>query len=168
MEVTPCAGCGLVTGRAEGPTHAYIGASPGCWARFGELHLAGAAPTSGQLLVDTYAVQHPGIRERRAVQSVCVHLISLCAALERGWPPERGPDLLRRAVGAGRDWPWLDPPLPVGRITVDDVLRADGRERGRVADGWAADVWSAYRPHHARVRGWVDDLLRAEPRSGGR
>lgn len=161
IRVAPCAGCGLVAGPAAGPTHPYIGASPGCWARFTELHVLGAAPASGQLLVDTYAAQHPGVAQRRAAQSVCVHLISLCAALERGWPPERGPELLRRAVSGRPDWPWLDPPSPLARITVEDVLRADGTQRGHLAGRWAADVWSAYEPHHVRVRGWLDGLLGA-------
>ena len=63
----PCPGCGLVAGPAEGPTHAYIGASPGCWARYGELLAAGVPPPApGQLAVDAYAVQHPGVAERRA------------------------------------------------------------------------------------------------------
>ena len=157
----PCPGCGLVRGPAEGPTHPYIIASPGCWARFGELLAAGlAAPGSGQLVTDTYAVQHPGVPERRAVQSVAVHLVSLCASLERGWPPERAPHLLRRALARPAGWRWLNPALPLGRITVSDVAESPSPdERGRRARAWAQDLWSAYSMHHSEIRQWLDHAL---------
>lgn len=158
----PCPGCGVVVPPAEGPTHPYIGSSPGCWALFTELTATGAGPAvPGQLLVDTYAIQHPGVPERRAVQSVCAHLISVCAALEHGWPAHRAPDLLRRAL-ARQDawgWGWLDPPLPVGTVTVLDVVSAGGSGGAEVARAWAVDVWQAYEVHHPLVRSWVDDLL---------
>ncbi len=149
---------------ATGPTHAYIGSSPGCWALFAELTATGAGPgVPVQLLVDTYAIQHPGVPERRAVQSVCVHLISLCATLEHGWPAHRGPDLLRRAVARQErwEWRWLDPPLPIGTLTVLDVQTVQGPARAERASAWSVDVWQAYEPHHALVRSWVDDLLGA-------
>jgi hypothetical protein len=132
----------------DGPTHAYIGASPGCWARYGELLARGVG---GQMAVDTYAVQHPGVDERRSRQSVAVHLLSLCAVLERGARSEDAVDLLRRALAGERDWTWLDHDPPLGTLTVDDVLT------GRAAvDRWAGDAWSAWSAHHATVRGWLD------------
>lgn len=158
----PCPGCGLITEPAEGPTHPYMGASPGCWAAFGALMLQpfGAA-ASGQLLGDAYAVQHPGVPERRAVQSVCVHLILLCATLERGWPPERAVQLRRRAIDKLADrWRWLDPQLPLGTLTIASLSEAaDADDRGQRLQAWAEDVWAAYQPHHAGVRRWVDTLL---------
>jgi hypothetical protein len=45
-----------------------------------------------RLAVDAYAVQHPGTTERRAVQSVAVHLISLYFVLERASPTEATQD----------------------------------------------------------------------------
>src|SRR5436190_1879442 len=33
----PCIGCGVLTPDADGPTHPYLGASPGCWAVYGEV-----------------------------------------------------------------------------------------------------------------------------------
>lgn len=147
---------------ATGPTHAYIGSSPGCWALFSEVTATGAVATvPGQLVVDTYAVQHPGVPERRAIQSVCAHLVSLCAALERGWPAHRGPDLLRRALARqdAWEWRWLDPPLPVGTLTVHDVMRVDGPARTERVRAWSVDVWAAYGVHHALVRSWVDQLV---------
>lgn len=158
----PCPGCGATLPPATGPTHAYIGASPGCWALFSELSATGVGPAvPGQLVVDTYAIQHPGVPERRAIQSVCAHLVGVCAALERGWPAHRGPDLLRRALSRKEEWGWrwLDPTLPVGAVTLVDVLAADPPHRADRVREWSAQVWQAYRPHHGLVRSWVDDLL---------
>jgi hypothetical protein len=151
-----------VAGPSDGPTHAYIGASPGCWALFGELTVAGLAGVpSGHLAGDTYAVQHPGVPERRALQSVGVHLITLCALLEREWPPERAIALRRQVVDRPPEpWPHLPVALPVGTVTVADVLATPLPERdGRVRD-WADGVWAAYSDHHERVRQWVDVALR--------
>lgn len=146
--VVVCPGCGLETAAGAGPTHAYIGASPGCWARYGEL-LAGG--WGGELAVDTYAVQHPGVEERRAVQSVAVHLVSLCAVLERGAPEQHSPALLRRAVRSRLAFTWLALPQPVGTVTVDDVVGRRAPPRA-----WAEDVWAAWAPFHDVVRRWAD------------
>jgi hypothetical protein len=157
-----CPGCGIVTETEldEGPTHPYIGASAGCWSLFTELLVVGAGlGGSGQLVTDTYAVQHPGVPERRATQSVCVHLISICAQLEHGWPAHRVPDLLRKALTHPTWWRWLDPRPPIGSITVDTVLtERDAGARGRLSQAWAEDLWLAYAPHHATVQAWLDDL----------
>src|SRR5689334_17173258 len=75
-----CPGCGLVLAEHDGPTHAYIGASPACWAKYGELLVREFGelrnPEVHRLSVDTYAVQHPGVPERRSIQSVAVHLMA--------------------------------------------------------------------------------------------
>lgn len=146
-----CAGCGFAAPVTGGPSHAYIGSSPECWARFGELLARGVG---GQLAVDTYAVQHPGVDERRARQSVAVHLISICAQLEHGRSASEGRDLLRRAVADKRHWPWLAQPVPIGTVTVDAVL-------GRAAPvaAWARDVWRAWSPHHHTVQQWLHGVM---------
>ncbi len=148
-----CPWCRHVGGPEDGPTHAYIGASPGCWATFGEaLAMAPWPGDLGTVLTDAYAAQHPGRPERRAVQSVAVHLVVLCAAVERGAGPDALMALRRGAValGAGH-WRRLDVTAPVGTTTVADVV--DG---GVSADGYVRDVWVAYGERHDAVRGWLD------------
>ena len=153
-----CQGCGLEGGAVDGPTHPYILSSPLCWSRYTELLATG---TAGQLAVDCYAIQHPGIPERRAIQSVGAHLLSLCAAFERNWPTSRASHLIQLAVENDPGWRWLDPDPPLGALTVDDVMSVvDGRSEP--IERWAFDVWMEYEEHHALVRNWLDVVLGGE------
>jgi Family of unknown function (DUF5946) len=146
----PCPGCGLVTPVSTGPTHPYIGASAGCWERYGELLACGVG---GQLVADTYAAEHPGTEEHRSAQSVAVHVMSMCARLERSLPGDRAVELIRRALAANRRWSWLPHDLPIGTATVADVLLDK-----RSIPEWAADVWQAWAPHHETIRCWLDEV----------
>lgn len=151
-EVVPCVGCGVVVEPADGPTHPYMLSSPGCWIAYGELLTHGP----GQMAVDSFAVQHPGVDEARARQSVAVHLMSLCVTLERGWSAGRAMDLLRSAVeNPPVAWPLIGADPPVGAVTVVDVLLSDDPVPVAVR-AWATDVWDAYGDRHDLVRGWVD------------
>jgi hypothetical protein len=148
-----CPGCGYVAEGPGGPGHAYIGASAECWQRYGELLVR---PAGGQRVVDAYAVQHPGVDERRSRQSVAVHLVSLCGVLEHPRHDVQGVALLRRALQHPREYPWLPPPPLHGTPTVDDVLR------GPVSvEAWVRAVWRAWEPHHATVADWWADAVRA-------
>lgn len=157
MSEPVCPGCGLEGGPTDGPTHPYMLSSPYCWQLYTELL---ATAPMGQKGVDAYAVQHPGVPERRAVQSVGAHLVSLCAAFERDWPPARATELVKRAVESDPGWVWLDPDPPIGNITVEDIIaEPDVPSRLTSVDRWARDVWVAYSDHHVSVRNWLDRVL---------
>ena len=158
-----CPGCGVELAPIDGPTHAYIGASPACWARFGELLAREfgdpAYFRAHQLTVDAYAVQHPGRPERRAIQSVGLHLMTLCAVIERGLDPTDGPVLHQRIVGRP-GFRWLEPPTFAGRMTAVDVLAAtDAGAHEELVRAWADDSWDAWEAHHGQVREWLDLAL---------
>jgi hypothetical protein len=160
---TPCPGCGLVLPEREGATHPYIGASPACWALFGEVLAREFGDPAyfrlHQLTVDTYAVQHPGEPERRSIQSVGLHLITLCLTLERGGDPSAGPTLHKRLANRARV-EWLEPPRPNGRLTIADVQRASSVGQHEQAVGaWARDVWDAWELHYETIRGWIEREL---------
>ena len=156
MSDITCPGCGLTGGPAQGPTHPYMLSSPKCWILYGELLATGP----GQLAVDAYAIQHPGIPERRAIQSVGAHLVSLCAFFEHNWPPERSARLVKRAVENDPGWRWLEPKTPVGTMTVADVVAADSPPlRAEKVEQWAVDTWDAYRDHHDEVRRWLSTVI---------
>lgn len=160
-ETEPCPGCGADLAPVEGPAHAYIGASPACWARYGEL-LARTyeQPTWFHTLqdaVDAYAVQHPGLDGRRQRQSVAVHLVALCLTLEHGWSPDRLPAARRQLIDAIDDFPWLEPPAPdPNEVRITDVVQATSADtHAALTRRWAASVWDRWSPHHDTVHGWV-------------
>jgi Family of unknown function (DUF5946) len=164
-----CPGCGLVMPVHAGPTHAYMGASPACWRLYGQASTLSWGRRDGlpllRLVVDAYGAQHPGTEQVRAVKSVAVHLMGLCTILERGAhaEPRIIPARERRPPPRTRlDLHWLEPPRPIGTLTIQEPVEATGGQDHAVrVEAWARDVWAAWQPHHGTVRDWVD---RAAPR----
>lgn len=64
-----CIGCGALVPQVDGPTHRYMGSSPGCWHVYGEVLSREYSDRSfgalHRLTVDSYAVQHPGAHPRK-------------------------------------------------------------------------------------------------------
>ena len=161
---SPCPGCGLELPECDGPTHPYIGASPACWALYGELLAREYGelryPPSHRMTVDVYAVQHPGLPERRSIQSVAVHLIALCLVMERGVATVKVRELMGRVLQTEPALEWLEPPSPNGSVTVRDVLASrDLAEHAANVERWARDVWDAWAPHHDQVHEWIGESL---------
>ena len=158
---TACPGCGLILPSIDGPTHSYLNASPACWALYGEVLAREFGDPKRfeihQVTVDTYAVQHSGGSDRRAVQSLALHLMTLCLFVERGVDPGGGPGLHQRLVG-GHTRERLEPPHPNGSLTVahahEAVNAGDHIER---VWSWARDVWQAWSPHHDTIHRWLDE-----------
>lgn len=147
-----------------GPTHRYIGASPGCWALYTALLAREFAAFDGrvhQLSVDTYAAQHPGPPSPQAIQSVCTHLVALCLSLEHGF----GVEDLRPLMGdlsRGRWFAprWLEPPTPPWPMTIVALLDADSPgAHGERVRTWVSATWSAWEPHHGQVREWARAVI---------
>jgi hypothetical protein len=155
-----CPDCGAIVPDAEPGGHAYVGASPGCWRVYGELsaeaYLHPALARVQTLMVDAYMAQHSGRDERRANQSVWVHLAGLYLALERGEPPPRTIDALRR-LADGRPYTRLDPPRDPAWMTVADVAAVENAdERAEAVRRWAGSVWDAWRDVQPRIRALAD------------
>ena len=164
-EIIRCPGCGLGSPPRSGPVHAYVSSSPACWAVYGAV-LAREYEDSEygrlhQVTVDAYAVQHPGVPERRSIQSVAVHLITLCLFLEHGLDPKVGPTLHKRLADHS-SFHWLEPPRPNGTMTIADVGRArNAKEHLTLVEAWSRDIWGAWEPHHSTVREWIATELGA-------
>jgi hypothetical protein len=137
-------------------------ASPGCWAAFGalqadEMARFGYPPVHG-LMVDAYAASHGGDGSaRRDRQSVCLHLMALCAVLERGMTSPARIALLRRLTEGRPDWPRLDRPDRTPALSHTHVAGATDLDEytGRVR-AWAGAVWSSWSGEHERVRSLLD------------
>ena len=156
----PCIGCHALVPNVDGSTHPYIGASPGCWAIFGEVLAKEYGeyryPAVHRLTVDAYAAQHPGTLARRSIQSVSIHLISLHLILECNFASPMATEVIRQVLRQRERLVWLDPPPSMGPITVLDVRAARGAAaHERLVWKWARSVWAAWSPHHPTVRNWA-------------
>jgi hypothetical protein len=101
-------------------------------------------------------VQHPGTTDRRAIQSVAVHLISLYFVLERGLTPSEATDKMRHALTDKSRFVWLEPPQSLGDITVVDVVNVtDSIEHETMVKRWARSAWEAWSAHHDQIRKWA-------------
>jgi len=154
-----CPGCGVVLAPRAGPIHAYMTASPACWSTYGELLAVQYNDLDRmrfhQLVVDAYAVQHPGGDDPRAVRSVGIHLMTLCLFLEHGTDPAMGAELHRRMVERPV-FHRLTPPEHRGRLTCVDVPTSGPASAARSSVYvWANDAWAAWVVHQDTVRGWL-------------
>ena len=155
-----CLGCGALVPDIDGPTHEYMLSAPGCWSLFNQVAVQQYEIASFDLRrmsVDAYAVQHPGTTDRRAVQSVAVHLISLYFVLERGLTPTEATGKMRYALTDKSRFVWLEPPPSTGNITVVDVVNVtDPTEHEAMVKRWARSAWGAWRAHHDWIRKWAN------------
>lgn len=161
----PCPGCGArYLPQVLQETHPYIGASPACWATFGEVLAREFGDiTFGRVhrhSVDVYAAQHPGSDDRRQRKSVALHLIGICHWLEHDVSVDRLNAITQQLASEDRQWPWLTAP-DAYPMTVIDVLEArDGAEHVRLIRRWADLTWAAWSDHHDLVRAWAAEALR--------
>ena len=148
--ISACPGCGAeLPDLRDGATHEYVGASSACWTRFAEINSALPPAPLRRLVTDAYMVQHPGVPERRAIQSVGLHLVALCLVLEHGLLPDQLSATLQRILVRPPVWRWLDPPIPNGTLTIHDVANAAD------IDVYVRGVWQAWAPHRAQVEAWA-------------
>lgn len=155
-----CPGCGGLFDDVPGPTHRYLESSPGCWAAYGEVLVREYSDPAyyriHRLSVDAYAVQHPGRPSPQCIQSVAVHLISLCLVLERNVDVQRATRAMQTAVKTKGRFVWLAPPASLGAVTVADVRTAkDADEHEQRVRAWTRSAWEAWQPHHETIRGWL-------------
>ena len=135
-------------------------ASPACWRSFSELLATcyGAVDRLDfrQLIVDAYAAQHPGEGRREQVQSVGIHLMTLCLFLEHGVDPSRGSELHQRMIRRP-NFHRIQPQGPT-HLTVRHVPLAGPADGARQrAYEWSRAVWNLYADHHDTVRVWLKE-----------
>jgi hypothetical protein len=165
MNVEACMWCKGRFPVLEGPVHAYIESTPGCWAAFGRVMAREYSDPElldiHPLTVDAYAVQHPGQPSRKSIQSVALHLVRLCLVTEQGLADEAFKRAMLAAVSRKSEYCWLQPPSSLGELTIGDIeARADVRQHIAVVRRWAAQMWQVWAPHHETVRGWAAEALR--------
>lgn len=160
MTLIKCPGCGGLFENSNGPTHAYLESSPGCWEVFGKVLAREYSDPAyfrvHRLTVDAYAVQHPGHPCAQSIQSVAIHLISLCLVFEHGIDPQRATRAMQTAAKEKSRFIWLTPPATPGAITVADLSAAtDAETHCQRVRAWAAGAWRAWSAQHATIRSWL-------------
>ena len=158
-DVERCPGCGIALPVVTGVGHTYMLGSPSCWRSYGDLLAAQYADPRRmafhQLVVDAYAVQHPGGSLPQQVQSVGIHLMTLALVLEDGAGPESGPSL-HRAMVMRPVFHQLTRPDSVGELTFDHVrLGGSVSLIQRSAWEWARSAGEAWAAHHETVDQWL-------------
>ena len=157
-----CPGCGAGFPVSDGPMHAYIGASAGCWAIYGEVLAREYSDARyfrvHNMTVDAYAAQHPGDASRKAVQSAAIHLIAIYLTLERQLEPALISKARGKAVKAG-GYVKLEPPSHYAVTILDVHAAGSAQTHCRLVREWVEDVWRQWKPHHATIREWAARAL---------
>ena len=152
-----CYGCGAMVDNITGNPHDYIGTVQGCWNLYGQILAKeylkyNDLEMTHRLTVDTYAVQHPGHPNRRSIQSVNIHLISLYYIIVKNIDEKYVTKLLNKILSKKPIFKWLDPPEPNGLKTIIDVLKAKNIEEHKIyVKEWAEDVWNYWYNKHGEI-----------------
>lgn len=151
-----CPDCKLVLPAGSGEGHAYLGASPACWALFETLlareYADPAYFAAHRVTVDAYAAQHPGRSEPRTIQSINLHLVGLYLTLHCGLDGAFTRRVLARLSHDKARLTWLAPPADLSALTVADALQArTAPDHAAAVSAWGRAVWTAWAPHHATV-----------------
>lgn len=166
MKTIACIGCGAQVPDIDGPTHKYLGASPGCWKIYSDV----LAKEYGdpeymkvhRLTVDAYSLQHLGTESPQTIQSMNLHLMALCAALEHNVEYDFIPKIMNRRLKEYKDkeiFSWLNPPPSLGSITIVEVAKATTlREHTEIVNAWARDVWQQWHEHHELIEEYLGDV----------
>ncbi len=168
-----CPGCQAVLPKIEnGAIHRYMTSSAGCWAIFNSLNDPDrplAPSTFNNLIVDAYAVQHPGTPSDQTINSVAIHAMVLYGILERGFKPEQALWLRQRpgrikSTEKHSRFHWLTPPAFASSLNVTDVANCKTPlERSELLERWIKDVWSRWSEEHGEQIGiWFERFVISE------
>ncbi|NKB26216.1 MAG: hypothetical protein GKR99_01045 [Rhodobacteraceae bacterium] len=160
--MTTCPACGH-PGDHDGPAHAYISPSPACWARYGEVLTREYSDRdywqAHRLLTDAYCGQHSVGEDRRARQSLYIHLAALMLHFEDAVPADRIVAFLRKAAKSGNPFNPLPMPQDSVNVRIDDVHAArDVREHSAAVTDYARAVYDVWAPQHDVFRRLNDEV----------
>ena len=145
-----CPGCGDRFPVMDGPIHAYLAVSPGCWAQVGEslaLHYSDHRYwPAHQLLTDTYALQHSQGNDRRSSRSVHVHLAALYAQLRLDQAEARV--IALRGALAEFDFNPLSQDWPEPSTSINTVDRSEPELHLSTVRDYARAVLDDWSPFH--------------------
>lgn len=153
-----CAGCGFDAAH-DGPVHAYMSFSPACWARYGEVlarEYGDAAYWRGhRLLTDAVCAQHSTGEDRRARQSLHIHLAALMMFFEDDAPEAEIVGFLRSAA-RNFEFDALKMPAANHRVSITGIHgAADAAQHISAVKRYARGVFDAWQVHHGVFRALI-------------
>ncbi len=153
-----CVACGFV-GEGDGPVHAYMSFSPACWARYGEILAREFSDTeyfgAHRLLVDAACGQHSVGEDRRARQSLHIHLAALMLHFEDGVGEAAIVTFLRKAAQE-KDFSLLVMPQENYSMSMSGVFAArDAGRHCKEVEKYARAVFDAWAGHHPVFRALI-------------
>lgn len=162
MTDSVCPACGYAAPETDGPTHVYMSPSAPCWEMYGEV-LAREFSDIGfyrshRLLTDAYCAHHPIADERRARQSINIHLASLMLHFEDSAPTEHIIAFLKAAAGS-RDFPFLEQPAAARTITIEAIHAATNDvEHAAEVEKYASAVFDVWSDHNSTIRALIESV----------
>ncbi len=167
-EYVPCFSCGAKSLSFKGECHTYMLASPGCYEMFKEV-LAREYSDFGyakanHYTVDSYAVQHPGeISNKKAVNSVGIHLVSLYFLFEKNYDLEKSAEIKMKFAEFNKTNEVVHPlerPEEFEGLTIFDIWdNEDPEKHFELCKRWALNAWNSWRKQHNTVEKWVTIFL---------
>ncbi len=165
MTTEICPGCKAVLPVTDGVIHRYMTSSAACWGIFNSLSTENLLSSNSfnHLIVDTYAVQHPGTPSNQTINSVAIHAMVLHGILERGFKPDQTLWLRQRpgrieSTKKHQRFEWLTPPNFDLSLTIADV--STGRT---LLEDWVKDVWLRWsEPHGKQIAIWFERYVLSE------
>lgn len=149
-------------------SHPYIGAIAECWDMF-SLILAKEYndPTYFKVhrtTVDAYCVQHIGNQDdRRARQSVNIHLIGLYLKFGQLEEEKEILKFLSKATNIKRNWPAVVQRQRPQWLTVQDIVAADSpSSHANLVLKWGQTVWEAYEGCHDDIVSLYQEVIGEE------
>ena len=137
--------------------------SPGCWARYGDVlareYSNPELTKTHRLSVDTYAVQHHGYHDQRAIRSVGLRLARLMLQLDRPSGPRETNEVMLGLSGAKATIEFLDPPKSFTMTAADIPLEGPFQKHIEAVQAWACSTWQASEDHHDYIRNWTKMAL---------
>ena len=154
-----CVACGF-EGEHSGPVHAYMSFSPACWARYGEILAREFADAqyfeAHRLLVDACCGQHSIGSDRRARQSLHIHLAALMLHFE---DHVSKPEIVAFLSNAARirEFDALEVPPASPLVSMDAIYAAkNAQEHGQAVAEYARRVYEAWEPHYPVFRALIE------------
>lgn len=131
-------------------------AAPACWATFTRVLStafdSAPSPDVRQLVLDAYAVQHPGPESAQRAREMLGHLIGLHCALDHNMSAREIVQMIRECRKIAGTISWMAPPAQRASLTIHDVIdaqtEADHHQRVRI---WATSVWKSWDEHHETI-----------------